>query len=165
MKKLIPLLSLTLFIGLLSSCIFLPGGYSDNTTPRYTMFFDNASTNQFIYDWYLKDTNNTNYVKSKNELYPVAPGKTAKISGLKTNLYQVWFCVFTSSTNDVYLHTENYVDFDSDTTFELKDGGEYSFIEGAPRNATPETSNNITDLVLIDSNGKRYPLVKETIYK
>ena len=82
MKKLIPLLSLTLFIGLLSSCIFLPGGYSDNTTPRYTMFFNNASTNQFIYDWYLKDTNNTNYVKSKNELIGVITMNEGEIDSM-----------------------------------------------------------------------------------
>ena len=48
MKKLFPILALSMVIGLFSSCIIV------TEKPTYTVYFDNDTPSQ-VYDWYLKD--------------------------------------------------------------------------------------------------------------
>lgn len=158
MKKIFSVLLLALTLSLFTGCIFV--GDVDYEPPKYTLYFFNDTSNKTIYDWFLKDDDGENHVKSDNYV-PVEPGEISSISGLKKDYYQVWFCVYsaTNRQSDVYVHTENFVYVDSDTTFKLDTE---SYVSGRPRSATGVTeAKDKSNYVLIDSKGNVYPLVQE----
>ena len=149
MKKIISVLLLALTLTLFSSCIIID-------ISKHTMYFYNDTTNQNVYDWYVKDSDGENHLPSTgwNE---VPPGTYDKIENLPEGLYTVWFCVYTGGAGEVYAHTQNYVNLDTDTTFHLSDERCY---KGSPRSAvSSEEDNNDEELALIDSNGNKYELV------
>ena len=151
MKKLIPLLLLLASILTLSGCVVV------FDTSKYTMFFENDTETQ-IDDWYLKDVAKHKYTGSIY-YYGVEPGETSSIDNLPQNFYRVYFGI-SSGGNDYYVHTENYVYLDSDTTFKLHN---QSFHTTFIRSASSAESTDIENekLVLIDSAGNEYALVIE----
>lgn len=152
MKKLFPILALSMIIGLFSSCII------NFESSKYTMYFDNDTSTQYIYDWYVKDSNNHNYTIS-SEYCPVPPGEYSSISGLSEGNYQVWFCIYSNPRRDtdVYMHPESFVHVDADVTFSLYDE---SYTYGRARSAANGEETEESRFVLIDSKGNRYPLVE-----
>ncbi len=158
MKKIFPALMLTMIVGLFSSCVIVT-----TEDPKYTVYFNNNSTTQYIYDWYLKDDDNHNHVIS-DSYCPVSQRSVSSMSGLPRDNYQVWFCVYSYSNptrgdTNVYMHTENYVYVDKDTTFNLTS---QSYTAGSPYRSAVTANNDeeISEFVLTDSNGNTYPLVK-----
>ncbi len=154
MKKLFPVLLLTMIVGLFSSCVIVT-----TEEPKYTIYFNNNSSTQYIYDWYVKDDDNRNHVLSDNYC-PVATNTVQSISGLPKDNYQVWFCIYTNPQRDtnVYMHTQNFVYVDQDVTFNLV---QENYTSGRPRSAASvNDGDEIFDFVLTDSNGNTYPLVK-----
>ncbi len=154
MKKLFPVILLTMIIGLFSSCVIVT-----TEEPKYTIYFNNNK--QYIYDWYVKDDDGRNHVLSDNYC-PVQVNTVSAISNLPKDNYQVWFCIFSHSSprgdTNVYLHTDSYVYLDQDVTFNFY---EFNYTGGRPRSAVSVNDNDeFSEFVLTDSNGNTYPLVK-----
>ena len=114
MKKLFSILALAMVIGVFSSCVIVA-----HEEPTYTLYFTN-DTQSYVYDWFLKDKNDKNYAKS-SDYCEIPSGRTASKSGLDKKDYQVWFCLLSTRTEDVYLYTKNFVYLDGDTVFYLSD--------------------------------------------
>ena len=154
MKKILTILLAAVTTVLLSSCIIYAA-----PTPTYTMYFQNDTTNQYIYDWYLKDSDGNKYTIS-DDYCEVAPGYYDSKSGLYEKDYQVWFCVYSSSRSnyDVYLHNNTFVHVNSDTTYRVTTEKYYV---GGPRSAASEAENEETRFILVDSNGNKYELVSD----
>ena len=55
MKKIATIIMITLTAILLSGCVI------NVESVTHTMYFQNDSSTQYVYDWYLKDTNGKNY--------------------------------------------------------------------------------------------------------
>lgn len=156
MKKIATIIMITLTAILLSGCII------NVESVTHTMYFQNDSPTQYVYDWYLKDTNGKKYTIS-DDYCPVPCNSSSYISGLFRKDYQVWFCIYSNPRTDVYLHSAGFVNLDSDTTFRLSDESYYG---GAPRSAGKAINENAEpELTLVDSNGNQYKLVTEIIYK
>ena len=149
MKKIFSILLASMVIGLFSSCILV--------VPEYTMYFYNDTTKQYVYDWYLIDSDGDDYAASK-DYCEVAPGEYDYISNLKEDCYQVWFCVYQTRDKDYYVHTDNYFELNSDATFYLSDTKAYT---GTPRSASSGNDNFEDTYVLKDSNGNEYKLVRD----
>lgn len=150
MKKIIPILLVAITTIMLSSCIIIA------EEPKYTIYFYNDTYTQHVYDWYVKDADGYNHVASKDYCM-VAPGEYDYIDDLSKDYYEVWFCVYSSRSTDLYLHT-NQIKLDRDTTFRL---AIEEFIIGSPRTVADITSIEETDeskFVLIDSEGNTYQL-------
>lgn len=157
MKKLLTILLAAVTTLILSGCVI---NLSNLNTTTHTMYFHNDTKNQNVFDWYLKDSSGDNYEIS-DDYCEVSPLSYSSISGLYTNDYQVWFCIYSNpdaDANDVYLHTQNFVHVDSDTTFRLSTVKYYT---GKPRSAAPNAEGDETKFVLVDSNGNKYELVSD----
>ena len=144
------------------TAILLSGCVINVESVTHTMYFQNDSYTQPVYDWYLKDSNGNKYTLS-DDYCPVPVRSTSYMSGLYTKDYQVWFCIYQSPRADYYTHSEGFVKLDSDTTFRLSNESYYG---GAPRSAGKAINENAEpELTLVDSNGNQYKLVTEIIYK
>lgn len=149
MKKIFSILLASMVIGLFSSCILV--------LPEHTLYFYNDTKNEYVYDWYLKDLDGTEYAVSSGYC-EVGPGEYDYISNLKENCYQVWFCEKRTQDKDYYWHTDNYFELNSDATFYLSNTKTYS---GSPRSAVSENNNFENNYVLKDSKGNVYKLVRD----
>lgn len=156
MKKLLTILLAAVTTLILSGCVINLSNLSNLNTTTHTMYFYN-DTDQDVHDWYLKDSSGDNYEIS-DDYCEVSPSSYSSISGLHTNYYQVWFCIYKGAKTDVYMHTDNYVHVDSDTTFRLSTESYYT---GKPRSAAPNAEGDETKFVLVDSNGNKYELVSD----
>lgn len=154
MKKIFPVLLLSMILGVFSSCIIVP-------PERYIFTFYN-NTPSDIYDWYLKDEYDTNYTLS-DEYCRVPAGHYSSMSDLYEKDYQVWYCVYTTGNQDVYLYSQNFFHVNKDCTFYLAEGDCWA---GSPRSAiTTDTKTFESNYVLMDSNGNKYPLKTVIIEK
>ena len=152
MKKLFPILALSMVIGLFSSCIIVA------EKPTYTVYFDNDTPSQ-VYDWYLKDKYDNNYTIS-DSYCEVAPYRTSSMSGISEGDYKFYFCIFSTRAKDYYVavphDNDSYYHIEKDVTFCLSEETPYN---GSPRSVvSPE--GDYTNLVLRDSNGNVFPLKK-----
>lgn len=121
MKKLISIMLIALSVIMLSSCIIVA---NNNEPPTYSMTFYN-DTKSHVYDWYLKDKDGANYAKSDNYC-EVPRGDHSTKSGLRERDYQIWFCLLSTRTTDVYAYTRNYTHLSQDQRFYLSDESFYS---------------------------------------
>ncbi len=157
MKKLISLLLIAITAITLSSCVIV----TNDTPVTYTMYFNNNTDTQYIYDWYVKDRAGHQYVLS-DEYCRVPQGCTSSISGLRAGDYQVWFCIYSNpnrSKSDVYIDLGTFVYVNSDVTFNLY---EEDYTIGRPyRSALEENESNSKKLVIVDSNGNKYELLND----
>ena len=153
MKKFLTIMLIAITAVMLSSCIIVT---KETPVPTYTMYFSN-DTKSHVYDWFLKDKDDNNYTIS-DEYCEVASGTSAAMTGLYEKYYQVWFCLLSTRTQDVYLYTKNYVLLDEDTIFHLSD---YSFTSRSVLNA--DNSDSEKHYVLRTSDGQEFEL--ETIIK
>lgn len=158
MKKLIPLLSLTFLIGLLSSCIFaldtskLGNSGSTTTKTRFDITCRN-NTSVKVTDWFVQDDDGQNYYNSEDECH-ISPGSYDKITGLSKDYYKV-FLTFNvkEQLQETDYESSNFIYLDEDVTFDIARRGFY-------RAASTAESDSEEEFVLICSNGKEYPLVK-----
>jgi len=135
MKKLLSLMLIAFAAVMLSSCIIVT---TNDEPPTYSFTFSN-DTKSHVYDWYLKDRAGDNYAKSDNYC-EVARGDRSTKGGLREKDYQVWFCLLSTRTTDVYLYTQNYTHLDRDQIFYLSDQSFYarSAAGAADENAEPK---------------------------
>lgn len=154
MKKIFPILLLSMILGVFSSCIIIP-------PDRYTFNFYNDTPSD-IYDWFLKDRYDTNYTLSSTWC-PVPAGHYSSMTDLYEKDYQVYFCIFTTGTKEVYSYSENFFHVDKDCTYYLSSDSCFS---GSPRSAILSDNETVEpNYVLIDSNGNKYPLKTVIIEK
>lgn len=154
MKKIFPVLLLSMIIGLFSGCIIVP-------LDRYTFHFYN-NTPSYVYDWYLKDKDE-NYYMVSDEYNVVAPDHYDSLSNLREKDYRVYFCVLSTVKKDFYAVSENFIHVDRDCTYYLQEDICYG---GSPRSAVlSENETKEPCYFLFDSNGNRYPMKIEIINK
>ena len=107
MKKNILLSVLTcIFVMSFTGCLFVGVDLNE----RHTMTFSNESK-YYVTDWYVKDSDGNNYVKSHDYFYPVAQNSANSIHNIPTDHYTVYFSFtenpgkrdYWESSSDIYL--------------------------------------------------------------
>ena len=107
MKKNILLSVLTcIFVISFTGCLFVGVDLNE----RHTMTFSNESK-YYVTDWYVKNSDGNNYVKSHEYFNPVAPYCANSIHNIPTDHYTVYFSFeenpgkrdYWESSSDVYL--------------------------------------------------------------
>lgn len=107
MKKNILLSVLTcIFVISFTGCLFVGVDLNE----RHTMTFSNESK-YYVTDWYVKNSDGNNYVKSHDYFYPVAQNSANSIHNIPTDHYTVYFSFtenpgkrdYWESSSDVYL--------------------------------------------------------------
>lgn len=107
MKKNILLSVLTcIFVISFTGCLFVGVDLNE----RHTMTFSNESK-YYVTDWYVKNSEGNNYVKSHDYFYPVAQNSANSIHNIPTDHYTVYFSFtenpgkrdYWESSSDVYL--------------------------------------------------------------
>ena len=142
MKKNILLSVLTcIFVMSFTGCLFVGVDLNE----RHTMTFSNESK-YYVTDWYVKNSDGNNYVKSHDYFYPVAQNSANSIHNIPTGSYTVYFSFeenpgkrdYWKSSSDIYLY--------KDTTYYLYDYGKYSVSDEFSRKITDD--NSITSPVI-----------------
>ena len=142
MKKNILLSVLTcIFVMSFTGCLFVGVDLNE----RHTMTFSNESK-YYVTDWYVKNSDGNNYVKSHDYFYPVAQNSANSIHNIPTDHYTVYFSFeenpgkrdYWKSSSDVYLY--------KDTTYYLYDYGKYFVSDEFSRKITDD--NSITSPVI-----------------
>lgn len=107
MKKNILLSVLTcIFVMSFTGCLFVGVDLNE----RHTMTFSNESK-YYVTDWYVKNSDGNNYVKSHEYFNPVAQNSANSIHNIPTDHYTVYFSFtenpgkrdYWESSSDVYL--------------------------------------------------------------
>lgn len=107
MKKNILLSVLTcIFVMSFTGCLFVGVDLNE----RHTMTFSNESK-YYVTDWYVKNSDGNNYVKSHEYFYPVAQNSANSIHNIPTDYYTVYFSFeenpgkrdYWESSSDIYL--------------------------------------------------------------
>lgn len=107
MKKNILLSVLTcIFVMSFTGCLFVGVDLNE----RHTMTFSNESK-YYVTDWYVKNSDGNNYVKSHDYFYPVAQNCANSIHNIPTGSYTVYFSFeenpgkrdYWESSSDIYL--------------------------------------------------------------
>ena len=107
MKKNILLSVLTcIFVMSFTGCLFVGVDLNE----RHTMTFSNESK-YYVTDWYVKNSDGNNYVKSHEYFYPVAQNSANSIHNIPTGSYTVYFSFeenpgkrdYWKSSSDIYL--------------------------------------------------------------
>lgn len=110
MKKNILLSVLTcIFVISFTGCLFVGVDLNE----RHTMTFSNESK-YYVTDWYVKNSDGNNYVKSHDYFYPVAQNSANSIHNIPTDHYTVYFSFtenpgkrdYWESSSDVYLYKD-----------------------------------------------------------
>ena len=107
MKKNILLSVLTcIFVMSFTGCLFVGVDLNE----RHTMTFSNESK-YYVTDWYVKNSDGNNYVKSHEYFNPVAQNSANSIHNIPTDHYTVYFSFtenpgkrdYCESSSDIYL--------------------------------------------------------------
>lgn len=107
MKKNILLSILTcIFVMSFTGCLFVGVDLNE----RHTMTFSNESK-YYVTDWYVKNSDGNNYVKSHEYFNPVAQNSANSIHNIPTDHYTVYFSFtenpgkrdYWESSSDIYL--------------------------------------------------------------
>ena len=142
MKKNILLSVLTcIFVMSFTGCLFVDVDLNEG----HTMTFSNKSK-YYVTDWYVKNSDGNNYVKSREYFYPVAQNSANSIHNIPTDYYTVYFSFeenpgkrdYWKSSSDIYLY--------KDTTYYLYDYGKYFVSDEFSRKITDD--NSITSPVI-----------------
>ena len=110
MKKNILLSVLTcMFVMSFTGCLFVGVDLNEG----HTMTFSNESK-YYVTDWYVKNSDGNNYVKSHEYFNPVAQNSANSIHNIPTDYYTVYFSFeenpgkrdYWESSSDVYLYKD-----------------------------------------------------------
>lgn len=110
MKKNILLSVLTcIFVISFTGCLFVGVDLNE----RHTMTFSNESK-YYVTDWYVKNSDGNNYVKSHEYFNPVAQNSANSIHNIPTDYYTVYFSFeenpgkrdYWESSSDIYLYKD-----------------------------------------------------------
>ena len=110
MKKNILLSVLTcIFVMSFTGCLFVDVDLNEG----HTMTFSNESK-YYVTDWYVKNSDGNNYVKSHEYFNPVAQNSANSIHNIPTDYYTVYFSFeenpgkrdYWESSSDIYLYKD-----------------------------------------------------------
>lgn len=115
MKKNILLSVLTcIFVMSFTGCLFVGVDLKE----RHTMTFSNESR-YYVTDWYVKDSDGNNYVKSHDYFYPVAQNSANSIHNIPTDYYTVYFSFEENPGKRDYWESSSHIYLYKDTTYYL----------------------------------------------
>ena len=136
MKKNILLSVLTcIFVMSFTGCLFVGVDLNE----RHTMTFSNESK-YYVTDWYVKDSDGNNYVKSHDYFYPVAQNSANSIHNIPTDHYTVYFSFEENPGKRDYLKSSSDVYLCKDRTYYLYNYGKYSVSDEFSRKITDDNS-------------------------
>ena len=133
MKKNILLSVLTcIFVISFTGCLFVGVDLNEG----HTMTFSNESK-YYVTDWYVKDSDGNNYVKSHEYFYPVAQNSANAIHNIPKGSYTVYFSFTKKTGKRDYLKSSSDVYLCKDRTYYL-----YNYCYNS---VSDEFSRKITD--------------------
>lgn len=136
MKKNILLSVLTcIFVMSFTGCLFVGVDLNE----RHTMTFSNESK-YYVTDWYVKNSDGNNYVKSHDYFYPVAQNSANSIHNIPTDYYTVYFSFEENPGKRDYWESSSDVYLCKDRTYYLYDYGKYSVSDEFSRKITDDNS-------------------------
>lgn len=136
MKKNILLSVLTcIFVMSFTGCLFVGVDLNE----RHTMTFSNESK-YYVTDWYVKNSDGNNYVKSHDYFYPVAQNSANSIHNIPTGSYTVYFSFEENPGKRDYLKSSSDVYLCKDRTYYLYNYGKYSVSDEFSRKITDDNS-------------------------
>lgn len=142
MKKNILLSVLTcIFVMSFTGCLFVGVDLNE----RHTMTFSNESK-YYVTDWYVKNSDGNNYVKSHDYFYPVAQNSANSIHNIPTDYYTVYFSFEENPGKRDYWESSSDVYLCKDRTYYLYNYGKYSVSDEFSRKITDD--NSITSPVI-----------------
>lgn len=142
MKKNILLSVLTcIFVMSFTGCLFVGVDLNE----RHTMTFSNESK-YYVTDWYVKNSDGNNYVKSHEYFYPVAQNSANSIHNIPTDHYTVYFSFTENPGKRDYWESSSDVYLCKDRTYYLYNYGKYSVSDEFSRKITDD--NSITSPVI-----------------
>ncbi len=142
MKKNILLSVLTcIFVMSFTGCLFVGVDLNE----RHTMTFSNESK-YYVTDWYVKNSDGNNYVKSHEYFYPVAQNSANSIHNIPTGSYTVYFSFEENPGKRDYWKSSSDVYLCKDRTYYLYNYGKYFVSDEFSRKITDD--NSITSPVI-----------------
>ena len=136
MKKNILLSVLTcIFVMSFTGCLFVDVDLNEG----HTMTFSNKSK-YYVTDWYVKNSDGTNYVKSREYFYPVAQNSANSIHNIPTGSYTVYFSFTENPGKRDYWKSSSEVYLCKDRTYYLYNYGKYSVSDEFSRKITDDNS-------------------------
>lgn len=142
MKKNILLSVLTcIFVMSFTGCLFVGVDLNE----RHTMTFSNESK-YYVTDWYVKNSDGNNYVKSHEYFNPVAQNSANSIHNIPTDHYTVYFSFEENPGKRDYWESSSDVYLCKDRTYYLYDYGKYCVSDEFSRKITDD--NSITSPVI-----------------
>ncbi len=142
MKKNILLSVLTcIFVISFTGCLFVGVDLNE----RHTMTFSNESK-YYVTDWYVKNSDGNNYVKSHEYFNPVAQNSANSIHNIPTGSYTVYFSFEENPGKRDYWKSSSDVYLCKDRTYYLYDYGKYCVSDDFSRKITDD--NSITSPVI-----------------
>lgn len=136
MKKNILLSVLTcIFVMSFTGCLFVGVDLNE----RHTMTFSNESK-YYVTDWYVKNSDGNNYVRSHEYFNPVAQNSANSIHNIPTGSYTVYFSFEENPGKRDYLKSSSDVYLCKDRTYYLYDYGKYFVSDEFSRKITDDNS-------------------------
>ena len=136
MKKNILLSVLTcIFVMSFTGCLFVGVDLNE----RHTMTFSNESK-YYVTDWYVKNSDGNNYVKSHEYFYPVAQNSANSIHNIPTGSYTVYFSFEENPGKRDYWESSSDIYLCKDRTYYLYDYGKYFVSDEFSRKITDGSS-------------------------
>lgn len=136
MKKNILLSVLTcIFVMSFTGCLFVGVDLNE----RHTMTFSNESK-YYVTDWYVKNSDGNNYVKSHDYFYPVAQNSANSIHNIPTDHYTVYFSFTENPGKRDYWESSSDVYLCKDRTYYLYNYGKYFVSDEFSRKITDDNS-------------------------
>lgn len=136
MKKNILLSVLTcIFVMSFTGCLFVGVDLNE----RHTMTFSNESK-YYVTDWYVKNSDGNNYVKSHDYFYPVAQNSANSIHNIPTGSYTVYFSFTENPGKRDYWESSSDVYLCKDRTYYLYNYGKYFVSDEFSRKITDDNS-------------------------
>ena len=136
MKKNILLSVLTcIFVISFTGCLFVGVDLNE----RHTMTFSNESK-YYVTDWYVKNSDGNNYVKSHDYFYPVAQNSANSIHNIPTDHYIVYFSFTENPGKRDYWESSSDVYLCKDRTYYLYNYGKYFVSDEFSRKITDDNS-------------------------
>ena len=136
MKKNILLSVLTcIFVMSFTGCLFVGVDLNE----RHTMTFSNESK-YYVTDWYVKNSDGNNYVKSHEYFNPVAQNSANSIHNIPTDHYTVYFSFTENPGKRDYWESSSDVYLCKDRTYYLYNYGKYFVSDEFSRKITDDNS-------------------------
>lgn len=136
MKKNILLSVLTcIFVISFTGCLFVGVDLNE----RHTMTFSNESK-YYVTDWYVKNSDGNNYVKSHEYFNPVAQNSANSIHNIPTDYYTVYFSFTENPGKRDYWESSSDVYLCKDRTYYLYNYGKYFVSDEFSRKITDDNS-------------------------